>query len=107
MESLVDMQTIMRMNHYNMDDPLSPTPDAAIAARGDLMPENPTAGGAIDCKIVNSEMVKSMTVNLISGPTYDNQPVFSWTGQWDSVSHYGLPTAFNFGWYNLTAEWIQ
>lgn len=57
-------------------DPLFPTPNAAIAARADLMPvgppphgdgRGPRPGGAVDAKITSGAMARAMTVNAVSG----------------------------------------
>ena len=60
---LASMKTFMRLNLWSHDkpNPLFPSPDAAIAARGDLA-EGPIAarpGGAYDCKIASGEMIKN------------------------------------------------
>lgn len=112
---LADMKMFMRLNRWNKKpaDPLFPTPDAAIAARGDLMPapktfldHGPRPGGAIDCKIVSSTMVKAMVVSAVSGPTNDDQPAFSWLNQMGNNSnypHFGQPSVFKFSWQNFSA----
>lgn len=123
-QGLAEVQHFMRLNRWNVTqaatgklDPLFGTPDSAIAARADLMPvgpggdgRGPRLGGAIDCKIVTSEMMAAMTVSAVAGPTNNgvsggDQPVFRWTGDWNNGSfpHFGHPTAFDFPWVNFTA----
>ena len=105
----------MRLNKFNTGDPLFPTPDSAIAARADLMPSGPPPHGdgrgprpvgAVDAKITSGAMARAMTVNAVSGPTHDDQPVFAWEGIWGDITkyqHYGQPSSFPFGWVNFTA----
>ena len=47
------------------------TPDHAIAARSDLGGFN-IPNGAVDSKVANLAMIKSMQIDAISGPTTDN-----------------------------------
>jgi len=81
--------------------------DAAIAARGDLAsgPISKRPGGAYDAKIASHAMVKDgLSATAIAGPTADDQPCFSWTGEWAtqiSYPHYGHPTVFNFSWLEM------
>jgi len=58
--------------------------------------------GAIDGKVVNSNLVKSLTANIISGPTTQGQPAFSWKS-WSNQAHRGMPDTFNFDWLLYTA----
>ena len=124
-QDLDGVRRFMRLNRWNVTsaathgrlDPLFPTPDAAIAARADLMPQGaagdgrgPRLGGAIDCKIVTAEMMGAMTVTAIAGPTNNgvsggDQPVFRWAGDWNNGSfpHFGHPSSFDFGWVNFSA----
>lgn len=95
----------MRLNRYNLtpNDPLFPSPVAAIAARGDLLPVKPMAFGAFDGKITSYELLikRGLATLAISGPTSVDQPAFEWSGQWANMSkypHYGQPTRFDFGW---------
>ena len=95
------MKTFMRLNKFNATpaDPLFPTPESAIAARGDLMP-NPRLAGAYDCKIASHELLSAeLSTTAIAGPSSDDQPVFSWDAfPMDQYPHYGHPPRFNFAW---------
>ncbi|XP_046840907.1 putative phospholipase B-like 2 [Xenia sp. Carnegie-2017] len=94
---VVDLESMMKMMRYNdfKNDPLSKcncTPpysaENAISARSDL---NPASGvypigslghrrhGGTDAKITSYELFKNFTVYAVSGPTYDQQPVFKWS----------------------------
>jgi hypothetical protein len=112
-QTLSSVQHFMRLNRFNTtpQDPLFPNPDHAIAARADLMPTGPSgdgrgprAGGAIDCKITTSSMMRNLNVSAIAGPTHTDQPVFSWQGAWNNATafpHYGHPTSFDFEWVDF------
>lgn len=106
---LASMRRFMRLNRWSREHPstLFPSPDAAIAARGDLAsgPISKRPGGAYDAKIASHAMVKDgLSATAIAGPTADDQPCFSWTGEWatqTSYPHYGHPTVFNFSWLEM------
>ncbi len=81
-----------------------------IAARYDLI-VNPipyefsvSAGGAIDAKVTNGSQVAAGTVWAISSPTYDQQPVFEFTAEWDSQPHRGQPLRYDFPWVRIQAD---
>jgi len=95
--TLDGMKWIMRYNDYK-NDPLSlGDPGNAISSRFDLEEENAGAFGGLDSKIASYNMVNRFTAIGISGPTYYQQPVFSW-GNFEETPHYGQPEEFNFGW---------
>ncbi|KAM7535826.1 hypothetical protein Aperf_G00000091554 [Anoplocephala perfoliata] len=99
--SLATMYTLMRYNDYT-HDPLarcscSPpyTAQYAIAARSDLNDPNGTyplpslayrLHGATDVKLVNLEMVRSLSMIAVAGPTYDQVPAFEWSKVWPNKS---------------------
>jgi len=58
--------------------------------------------GAIDGKVVNSNLIKTMTANIVSGPTTQGHPAFSWKN-WENQVHRGMPETFNFDWLMYTA----
>ena len=115
----VDINTTMALMRYNdfRNDPYAKcncTPlgysgENGISARGDLNPLNGTykiaaegarCHGATDLKIANAEMVKNMQMMAISGPTFDQQPVFDWSSQENTACegrrHEGHPLRFQF-----------
>ena len=109
---LASMQRFMRLNKWSATrpDPLFPRPDAAIAARGDLAPGpvDRRPGGAYDAKIASSALLRDrLGVAAVAGPTTDEQPVFSWTGEWAAQTaypHYGHPASFNFSWREMRVQ---
>lgn len=104
-QTMADMQRIMRYNEYQTD-PLS-LQDACrgISARCDLNPPwavNPlnsySAFGGIDSKITNNLLAPSRTAAAVAGPTWDSQAPFAWTNQWANVPHNGHAQVLAFDW---------
>jgi len=102
-QTLQDMKNIMRYNQWQTD-PLS-LDDACkgISARCDLNSPQKTntmnpysAFGGIDAKITSNEISGSLQAWAVNGPTWDSQPPFAWTKEWDSVPHFGQPKVFDF-----------
>jgi hypothetical protein len=63
--------------------------------------------GAIDSKLIDSDLIKKKKVWIISSPTTENgNPPFSFTGKWANLPHYGMPITYNFDWilYNFNVE---
>jgi hypothetical protein len=86
---------LVRYNEWQTD-PLSLS-DACrgISARCDLNPPwaantlNPySAFGAIDSKITSDALSGARATIAVSGPTWDSQPPFAWTKQWQWQPHY-------------------
>jgi len=110
-QTLDDMKRIMRYNEWQTD-PLS-LQDACkgIAARCDLNPpwsDNPLNSyspfGATDSKITSNQLSAARATIAVAGPTWDSQPPFAWTRQWEGVPHFGQPTVFAFDWVTLVPE---
>lgn len=60
---------------------------------------SPSAFGGIDSKVTSASLFKKdFGAWGISGPTYYEQPVFTWNSQWSSTPHAGQPQIFNFPW---------
>jgi hypothetical protein len=92
------MKRMMRYNKWQTD-PLS-LGDAcnSISARCDLDPPSltPYPFGAIDCKVTDAKMSPHMKSNAVSSPTWDSQPIFAWTQEWQGIPHYGQPEIWDF-----------
>ncbi|KAF0978251.1 hypothetical protein FDP41_002766 [Naegleria fowleri] len=104
---LEGVKRLIRKNDYQ-SDPFSDG-DAChqIAARCDLNPPNKRsqAFGAIDAKVTDIQMAKTNTAVAQSGPTHDQQPVFTWNSQWDKVNiHTDQPVSFGFDWVEMTPQ---
>ena len=114
--NVVDMDTMTTLMRYNkfQTDPLAAcncTPgysgENAISARSDLNPANGTYPfsslghrnhGGTDMKTTSSSLAKKLQFVAVSGPTFDDQPVFKWSTSdfKDKVPHHGLPDVWNF-----------
>lgn len=107
--NVVDMDTMKTIMRYNkwQTDPLS-LGDACngISARCDLNPpENqPDAFGAIDAKITDMINVKQMLTKAVAGPTWDSQPVFSWTNEWIGYPHYEEVQVYAFDFVDMKPQ---
>jgi len=98
-QTIHDMQHIMRYNEWKTD-PLSGG-DAcnSIAARCDLSTSEPDASGALDAKLTSYELFSKMQARIIGGPTHQDQPVWVWsTSKWPDLMHYGEPDSWDFSW---------
>ena len=73
-------KTFMRYNNYKNDNFSENDPSNTIAARGDLADEDKSCHGAIDVKFVSIKelLEKNNIIHIISGPSNDQQPTFSW-----------------------------
>ena len=104
--NLTMIQRLMRYNNFQNDPLENDDPDWAIMARGDLYSGSKAnearAGGAVDTKVANLEMLKSVYASIQLGPTHDQQPVFEWT-QFPNVSHIGLSPQYDFEWMTFKA----
>ncbi len=107
---------LMRYNDYQHDEyakcnctPMGYSAENGISARCELNPMNGSYAiaaegarchGATDLKITNFDMVKRMQLFAISGPTYEQQPVFDWSEQVGTAcehkKHEGMPDRFQF-----------
>jgi len=109
-EHIGHMQKMMRYNDWENDKLSQGNAGNAISSRYDLCEKhikNPyisrSAEGAIDSKVSSTSLWKNMTVLAQSGPTHDQQPPFSYTGEWAKQSHVGQPTLWNFDWVSVQA----
>jgi len=110
-QTLDDMRKMMRHNEWQTD-PLS-LHDACrgISARCDLNPpwasatlNGYSAFGATDSKITDEKLSRSMSSTAVCGPTWDSQPPFAWTRQWQYVPQYGLPHLYAFNWETMKPQ---
>lgn len=95
-KTFADFQTVMRMNN------ISDTGNYcdAIACRCDLEgPNGPGPFGAMDCKASAASMISSRDAYIISGPTTELTPPFSWNN-WPTFANYsfGMDRTYNFTW---------
>ncbi len=103
-QTLDDMKRIMRYNRWQTDPLSLQDSTRGISARADLnspwVNNNPLNSyspfGAIDSKITSNLLAPSRSSAVVAGPTWESQPVFAWTGQWEYEPHYGHPDVFAF-----------
>ncbi|XP_026199967.1 putative phospholipase B-like 2 [Anabas testudineus] len=113
---VTDVDSMVRLMRYNnfMEDPLSKcegcNPPAngenAISARSDLNPANGTypfgaleqrSHGGTDMKMTSYEMYRAYGMVAVSGPTWDQVPVFQWsTSPYKDLIHMGHPDIWAF-----------
>lgn len=97
------MRHLMRYNDW-MHDPYSRgNPELSIASRSDLHEGGKPccADGNIDAKLVGYADVAALRFEGVSGPTHEQQPIFTWTDAYRHTPHYGQPQRFSFGWEML------
>ena len=113
--SLEDFKKIMRYNNYQEDECSQNNAAWTIASRYDLNVNGvgrPLCYGAIDVKFVS---VKEITegkniVHIISGPTNDKQPTFSWKNTTCDQSnpmrwyHEDVVDTWNFPWIDYQVQ---
>ena len=94
------MMTLLRSNNYLQSSHSrpegcnGPVPSAAVAARSDLQWTNVTCSwqvhdymvgnrpyGAIDAKVMSSDMSETLSFLAVAGPTTSNQPPFDWRSE--------------------------
>jgi len=110
-ETLSDMRSEMRRNKSPHERHLGArdTPDHAIAARSDLRKDDPSDNGAVDAKVTNSCLMKTLACDAVSGPSWDDQKPFQWTDSagkelFPGEPRDGLPNLWNFAWLRMEAE---
>ncbi|XP_017269074.1 putative phospholipase B-like 2 [Kryptolebias marmoratus] len=119
---VTDLDSMVRLMRYNnfKEDPLSRCEECnppengenTISARSDLNPANGTypfgsltqrSHGGIDMKMTSYEMYKEYSMVAVSGPTWDQVPVFQWsTSPYKDLVHMGHPDIWNFKPINVT-----
>jgi len=102
-ETMEDMKKIMRYNEYQTDPLSLHNACSSISARCDLnvpwtenSSHNYAAFGGIDSKITDHVLVSNMEAHVVAGPTWDSQPPFAWTRQWEGVPWYGESQVYAF-----------
>ncbi|XP_065149185.1 putative phospholipase B-like 2 [Paramisgurnus dabryanus] len=113
---VTDIESMVRLMRYNnyKDDPLSRCNECdpvqngenTISARSDLNPANGTypfgalrqrSHGGTDMKMTSYEMVKNFEMLAVSGPAWDQVPVFQWsTSPYSKLLHMGHPDRWDF-----------
>lgn len=100
-QSLESIENILRYNDYQNDPLAKNDPMNAISPRKDLEPTKAKTFGGIDSKVSSYSLVQKNVAAGQSGPTHDQQPVFTWAN-WPNVIHPGMPETYDFPWVTLT-----
>jgi len=98
-----DMKRMLRYNDFQNDPDSEGNPTNAISSRYDLKTNITVhdAFGGVDTKLTSSDLVSKLSGWAQSGPTHDQQPVFSWTNWTKTLGseqplHVGHPESFDF-----------
>jgi hypothetical protein len=110
-QSLPDMQRIMRYNEWQTDVLAKKDSCKQISARCDLNPpwavdplNSYSAFGGVDSKITSNALSSSRVAMAVNGPTWDSQPPFAWTHQWPYDPHFGQSKVFAFDWTTMAPD---
>eukprot|EP00123_Amoebidium_parasiticum_P011864 comp20950_c0_seq1/m.28009 comp20950_c0_seq1/g.28009 ORF comp20950_c0_seq1/g.28009 comp20950_c0_seq1/m.28009 type:complete len:553 (-) comp20950_c0_seq1:50-1708(-) len=99
-ETIEDMQRIMRYNRYKTDSLSKGDPSASICSRYDLSTGMPIAVGCYDSKITNYDMFTRLAAIAVNGPTTGDDgsiPPFSWKNPaFAKAPHRGMPDLYDF-----------
>jgi len=101
------MKKIMRYNEWQTDPLSLGNACNSISSRCDLNPPElgPAAFGGIDAKLSDFKHVPYLLTKAVMGPTWDSQPVFAWTSEWDDVAHYGEVQVYDFEFVDMQPIW--
>lgn len=97
-EALSDLKRLLRYNDWK-NDPLSEGHASnTVSARYDLESGAKfSLDGGIDTKVSSYSMAKTLETEAISGPTCDQNPVYTWLNEsLPYLPHRGHPNVFNF-----------
>ena len=127
-----DHKDIMRYNRFRTDPicalPMygtdGPSGSCAVSARGDLIAPAPQAAsssqqqsgegtsrkaspfGGVDAKVIALTEQRGggeVVVNIVNGPSWDDEPVFDWS-EFPTVPSLGLPRKYDFEWVKLSSR---
>jgi len=99
--SVDHMKFMLRFNRWQTDPLSLNDPGNSICSRYDLRAAKAKTFGGIDSKLTSFGHMKTLSTEGISGPTYNQQPVFDWNN-WKAIPHLGMPDKFDFGWHTFT-----
>ena len=103
--NLQDLKMLMRYNDWQYDPLSFGKPSNAIASRYDLETGlDFKLEGGVDTKVTSLEMASQLECEAISGPTYVDNPVFSWNDYPYHALHIGQPTAFKFPFISMKSH---
>lgn len=105
-KNIEDFKKLMRYNNYTQEPFAEGSPVSTVSSRGDF---KDYCGGAYDAKVGSvAEFKKSKTIYLISGPTDQDVPAFSWSSSkaCEKYKREGLPDTPKNIWVPYTSKFI-
>ena len=110
-----DFKHLLRYNNYQNDRISYNDPTLTIACRGDLAKNSTKCIGATDAKFVSVKELLEGKINahIISGPTNEQQPTFSWSNTTcnsknpDMWWHEGIIDSWNFDWVDYKTQFYE
>ena len=109
-----EFKKFMRYNDYKNDNLTENKPSKTIAARYDLDEKSKICKGAIDVKFVSIKelLEKNNIIHIISGPSNDQQPTFSWKNTTCEInpqkkSYVGQNEIWNFPWIDYNVQLFE
>ena len=108
-----DFEKLLRFNNYKLDEFSNNQSNRAIASRSDLDIFS-LCYGAIDAKYVSvKELLEGKKIiHIISGPTNEQQPTFSWKNATcisfqNELRHDGVVDTWNFPWIDYQVQLMK
>ena len=114
-KTMEDFKHLLRYNDYENDKLSNKDPSLTIACRQDLAKEDNICNGATDVKFVSVKELLEGKINahIISGPTNEQQPTFSWSTTTctknfpDKWYHEGVVDTWNFDWVVYKSKFYE
>ena len=114
-KTIDDFKHILRYNDYKNDNLSYGDPSLSIACREDLSEDSFSCIGATDVKFVSvKELLEGKIIaHIISGPTNEQQPTFSWSTTTcnkknpDIWQHDGIIDTWEFDWVDYKAQFYE
>lgn len=101
--SIEDVQSLMRFNQYQTDPLSEGNPGFAISSRFDLAKKDAMPFGGIDSKVTSTKLAPKAWAQC--GPTHEGQTPFSWKnsafGDWP---HFDMPDTFDFPFFLMNPD---
>ena len=114
-KTIEDFKHLLRYNDYKNDELSYNDPSLTIACRDDLDKDSVRCDGATDVKLVSvKELLEGkIKAHIISGPTNEQQPTFSWSTTTcnkknpDIWQHDGIIDTWEFDWVDYKAQFYE
>ena len=114
-KNIEDFKRLLRYNDFKNDKFSNNDPSLTIACRNDLAEDSNSCEGATDVKFVSvKELLEGkIKAHIISGPTNEQQPTFSWSSTTcnkkypDIWYHEGIVDTWNFDWVDYKTQFYE